>query len=353
MSGNPERARARGGREGQPCSTETQIPDSMFPSFRCPSVPPWVRGGTPKSRFHVSKCADSKILLCKFQIPSFRVSKIPRPLCRSAEGTQFPNSLFPRGQIPGYSSANSRFQDSECADSWILLGKFQIPSFLVSEAPSRVPSPRVPKFQFPSFRVSEAPSSLLGPVWRVTQIPSFRVSEAPSWVRALKAQGTPKFQIPSFRVSEAPSIRTSSEQRDTHIPDSEFPSFRGLLLQGPSQRDPPQIPDSQFPSFRGPRLLGPRSTTNSVPDSECNTDLPCRARGITYVESKFQNTESSFYFRSCTHREPSGALAAPPAVTHLPRAPSFRRPPSSRRGEALWERVVGGGRVGFAGGGLF
>ena len=211
----------------------------------------------------------------------------------------------------------------------------------------------VPKFQFPSFRVSEAPSSLLGPVWRVTQIPSFRVSEAPSWVRALKAQGTPKFQIPSFRVSEAPSIRTSSEQRDTHIPDSEFPSFRGLLLQGPSQRDPPQIPDSQFPSFRGPRLLGPRSTTNSVPDSECNTDLPCRARGITYVESKFQNTESSFYFRSCTHREPSGALAAPPAVTHLPRAPSFRRPPSSRRGEALWERVIGGDRVGFAGGGLF
>ena len=29
----------------------------------------------------------------------------------------------------------------------------------------------------------------------------------------------------------------------------------------------------------------------------------------------------------------SGALAAPPAVTHLPRAPSFRRPPSSRRGD--------------------
>ena len=30
-------------------------------------------------------------------------------------------------------------------------------------------------------------------------------------------------------------------------------------------------------------------------------------------------------------------VAAPPAVTRLPRAPSFRRPPSSRRGEALWE----------------
>ena len=38
----------------------------------------------------------------------------------------------------------------------------------------------------------------------------------------------------------------------------------------------------------------------------------------------------------------SGPLAAPPAVTHLPRAPSFRRPPSSRRGEALWERVEAG-----------
>ena len=29
-------------------------------------------------------------------------------------------------------------------------------------------------------------------------------------------------------------------------------------------------------------------------------------------------------------------------VTHLPRAPSFRRPPSSRRGEALWDRVEAG-----------
>ena len=180
----------------------------------------------PNSRSHVSKCADSRILLCKFQIPSFRVSKIPRPLCRSAEGTQFPNSLFPRGQIPGYSSANSRFQDSECADSWnILPGKFQIPSF--------------------------------------------RVSEAPSWVRA---QGTPKFQIPSFRVSEAPSTDVLS-QRDTHIPDSEFPSFRGLLLQGPSPY-PTLIqaqgtPKFQIPSFRvsgGP--LGSDPEGAQMPDSE-------------------------------------------------------------------------------------
>ena len=37
-----------------------------------------------------------------------------------------------------------------------------------------------------------------------------------------------------------------------------------------------------------------------------------------------------------------GCLAAPPAATRLPRAPSLHRPPSSRRGEALWERVEAG-----------
>ena len=35
-----------------------------------------------------------------------------------------------------------------------------------------------------------------------------------------------------------------------------------------------------------------------------------------------------------------GVPAAPPAATHLQRAPSFRKPLSSRRGEALWEREV-------------
>ena len=45
----------------------------------------------------------------------------------------------------------------------------------------------------------------------------------------------------------------------------------------------------------------------------------------------------------------SGRTPAPPAVTHLSRAPSFRRPPSSRRGEALWERVeAGSGSLGAA-----
>ena len=47
----------------------------------------------------------------------------------------------------------------------------------------------------------------------------------------------------------------------------------------------------------------------------------------------------------------SGALAAPPAVTHLPREPSFRQTAFEQaRGGALG---AGGGRVGFAGGGLF
>ena len=54
----------------------------------------------------------------------------------------------------------------------------------------------------------------------------------------------------------------------------------------------------------------------------------------------------------------SGAPAAPPAATRLPRAPSFRRPPSSRRargppGRRSRALGAGGGRVGFAGGGLF
>ena len=49
----------------------------------------------------------------------------------------------------------------------------------------------------------------------------------------------------------------------------------------------------------------------------------------------------------------SGALAAPPAVTHLPRAPSFRQPPSSRRGEALSEReAAGSGSLGAASSGF-
>ena len=45
----------------------------------------------------------------------------------------------------------------------------------------------------------------------------------------------------------------------------------------------------------------------------------------------------------------SGAPAALLAATRLPRAPSFRRPLSSRRGEALWERVeAGSGSLGVA-----
>ena len=38
-------------------------------------------------------------------------------------------------------------------------------------------------------------------------------------------------------------------------------------------------------------------------------------------------------------------VRVPAIVTHLPRAPSFRRPPSSRRGEALWEQVWRQARV--------
>ena len=123
----------RAQRLGQSAAEGPQNSDSMFPSVQIPGY----------------SSANSR----------FRVSEFPRPLCESAEGPQFPNSLFPREQIPGYSSANSRFQDSERVDSRILLGKFQIPSF--------------------------------------------RVSEAPSWVLGSKARGTPKLQIPSFQDFEA------------------------------------------------------------------------------------------------------------------------------------------------------
>ena len=232
MSGHPEREGGEGG--GQPCSTETQIlpiiRNSKFqiPSFRVSGAPPWVCRGTPKSRFHVSKCADSRILLCKFQIPSFRVSGAPPWVRRGIPKSRFHVSSWADSrQIPGYSSANSRFQDSECADSRILLGIFQIPSFRVSEAPSWVRAQgTAPKFQIPSFRVSEAPSCLFGPRQR--------------------REGTPKFQIPSFRVSEDPSWVAA---RGTH----KFPESKTLI---------------------------PRA---------------CQRR-----EHRFQDTERSFYFRSCT-----------------------------------------------------
>ena len=139
----------------------------------------------PNSRSHVSKCADSRILLCKFQIPTFRVSKAPLPEVRG--GTQIPDPMFPSVQIPGYSSANSRFRVSE----------FPAPQ------PHVGPSRREhPKFQIPSFRVCSFLGPFTGP----------------------RRRG-PKFQIPSFRVSGDPSrVRAGGRHQ---IPDSEFPSFRG------------------------------------------------------------------------------------------------------------------------------
>ena len=159
----------------------------QFPIFRVSGAPPWVCRGTPKSRFHVSKCADSRIFLCKFQIigdkTRFRVSEFPRFQGPSVGPRRDPNFQIPCFLVGRFQDIHSRFQDSECADSWILPGEIQIPSF--------------------------------------------RVSEAPSWVRA---QGTPNFQFPSFRVSEAPSTDVFS-QRDTHIPDSEFPSFEASFCR--------------------------------------------------------------------------------------------------------------------------
>ena len=165
-----------------PGDTPLLNPDSDFPSFRGPSV------GTPKSRFHVSKCADSRILLCKFQIPSFRVSEAP---------------------------------------SWVRSGGTQIPDS-----------------EFPSFR-----GPLLGP-----------------------------------------------SPRDPQIPDSEFPSFRGPLF-GPRQMES-QIPDSEFPSFRGP-LLG-RRTQQEGPTNSLIKFPSVIPSAHQRWEHRFRNTERSFYFRSCT-----------------------------------------------------
>ena len=187
--------------------TFPQIRNSKFqiPSFRVSGAPPWVRRGTPKTRFHVSKCADSRILLCKFQIPSFRVSKAP---------------LWVRGGTP-----ISKFLVSWWADSRILLRKFQIPRFRVCRFQD-IPG-QIPDSVFPSFR-----GPLLGPSPR----------------EHLRST-TPKFQIPSFRVSEVPSsVQGRGTPKSPQIPDSEFPSFRGPLLALGSQQE--GLANSQIPSFR-------------------------------------------------------------------------------------------------------
>jgi len=219
--GRDERSsRARGGGGGATLQHGNQIPDSMFPSvqilqgilikfqfpsFRVSGAPPWVRRGTPKTRFHVSKCADSRILLCKFQIPSFRVSKAP---------------LWVRGGTP-----ISKFLVSWWADSRILLRKFQIPRFRVCRFQD-IPG-QIPDSVFPSFR-----GPLLGPSPR----------------EHLRST-TPKFQIPSFRVSEVPSsVQGRGTPKSPQIPDSEFPSFRGPLLALGSQQE--GLANSQIPSFR-------------------------------------------------------------------------------------------------------
>jgi hypothetical protein len=175
----------------------------------------------------------------KFQIPSRRVSEFPGPLRGSAEGPQSPDSMFRSVQTPGYSSANSRFRVSEFPGPppWVRRGPPQggpqnpvIPRFLMG----RFQDLLLCKFQIPRFRVC-------------------RFQDTPGHI--------PDSEFPSFR---GPLL--GPRQRDSQIPDSEFPSFRGPRL-GPSPRDGPPIPDSEFPSFRGP-LFGPRQRDSQIPDSE-------------------------------------------------------------------------------------
>ena len=278
MSGNPEREGRGGGGNLAARNPKFQIP--------CFQVCRFSRGhSSAKSRF--------------------RVSEFPPPLRGSAEGPQNPDSMFPSVQIPGYSSANSRFRVSEfprfkrplcgSAEPW-RDPNFQIPCFLMGrfqDTPPQIPDSKIPSVQIPGysransrFRVSKFPRPTLGFRAQGSPNSSFRVSEFPRQRPPLgsgleghtnsefpsfrgpllvRAQGTPKFQIPSFRVSEAPSIRTSSARG---TPIFQIPSFRGLLLQGPSQRDP-QIPDSQFPSFyrvsEDPASRGPPQIPSLIP----------------------------------------------------------------------------------------
>ena len=251
--------------------------------------------GTPNSRFHVSKCADSPgdtpLLNPDSEFPSFRPPsvgpqrdpKIQIPcfqVCRFQDTPlQIPDSEFPsfqdsKGPSVGPRSRGgtpiSKFLVSSWADSRILLRKFQIPRFRVCRFLEHTPG-QIPDSEFPSFR-----GPLLGPVWRdtnsrfrVSEFPRpplgsepkgppnsrFRVSEFPRPpLRTSSVRGTPIFQIPSFRVSEASSCRVQARSKPLSKPKgppnsrfrvSEFPG-------GPLGSDPEgaQMPDSEIPSFR-------------------------------------------------------------------------------------------------------
>ena len=164
--------------------TPLQIPDSEFPSFQGPSVGP--------RKDHA------------FQIPRL-----------------FLVSYIPCVQIPGYSSANSRFQDFECADSRILSANSR---FRVSEFPRPPLGSGLEIHPNSRFRVSEFPRSTpLGSSPKGPPNSSFRVSEFPRPPLRSKADGIPNSR---FRVSEFPRTPLGSQDaaRGTHkFPD---PSFR-------------------------------------------------------------------------------------------------------------------------------
>jgi hypothetical protein len=158
MSGHPEREGGEGGGATLQHGNPNSLPNSKLPNsrFRVSEFPGPLRGSAEGRQNLDSMLPSVQTPGYSSANSRFRVSEFPGPLRGSTEGSQNPDSMFPHGQIPGYSSANSRFQDSECADSRILLGIFQIPSFRVSEAPSWVRAQgTAPKFQIPSFRVSE------------------------------------------------------------------------------------------------------------------------------------------------------------------------------------------------------
>jgi len=75
-----------------------------------------------------------------------------------------------------------------------------------------------------------------------------------------------------FRVSEfpRPPLASSVQGRGEGLPNSRFRVSEFPRTEGPSwvaSPKDPQIPDSVFPSFRGP-LLGPSPRDPQIPDSE-------------------------------------------------------------------------------------
>jgi len=171
----------------------------------------------PVSKIQVRRFRLSGILFRTFQFPSFRVSKAPLWVCGR--------------------TILSRFLDSMCADSRILLRNIQIPIFQVcrfQDTVMQIPDSEFPTFQGPlsvrsggqpnsRFRVSEFPRAPLGSKPKGSPDSRFPVSEFPRAPLGSEPKGPPTSR---FRVSEFPRTPLGSEPKrppDSRFRVSEFP----------------------------------------------------------------------------------------------------------------------------------